>query len=233
VEENRRLAVVGATGGIGEACVRLATEEGWMVHPLDVRLDARCYGDSEHIASQLRVWLSAIEPGGLIHAAGVNRLSWVGQTKVGDFWETFSVNTWSFYEAINQAVYLGLPPMRVVVIGSDAGRVPMRCSSLYCASKAALSHMVRTMARELAPKGWRINCVAPGLVEGTTMTSDVYRQVMALRGWTEDELTSNMLSTIPDGRSATTSEVAALVTFLLGEASAHINGETISLTGGK
>jgi NAD(P)-dependent dehydrogenase (short-subunit alcohol dehydrogenase family) len=213
--------------------VKLAVDRLWEVKPLTVRLDCISYDESERIARQLRSDLKSWKPNALIHAAGVNLLSWIGDTDPMDFWDTFSVNVFSFYEVVNQAKSLGLGPMRVVVIGSDAGRVPMRCSSLYCASKAALSHMVKVMARELAPGGWRINCVAPGLVEDTAMTKKVYNQVTALRGWSESQLTETMLGMIPDGRAATATEVAELAMFLLSDAAGHINGETINLTGGK
>jgi len=181
----------------------------------------------------IRARLSEVLPHAIVHAAGHNALSWIGTTPAEDFMDHFTVNVWSFYEIINQAVAMGMAPMPVVAIGSEAAWVPMRCSSYYCASKAALVHMVKVMARELAPKGWRINCVSPGVVSNTLMTAHVFDQVTKLRGWSREHLMKVMMEQTPDGRMATPEDVAHSVLFLLGPNSGHLNGVNLEVTGGK
>lgn len=61
---------------------------------------------------------------------------------------------------------------RIVTISSVAGLQPSGSSIAYCTSKAGLIHLTRCMAVALAP-GVLVNCVAPGLMEGTRMTSNL------------------------------------------------------------
>jgi NAD(P)-dependent dehydrogenase (short-subunit alcohol dehydrogenase family) len=120
----------------------------------------------------------------------------------------------------------------IVAISSAAARRPMRTSTIYCATKAALDQAVRVMARELASAGWRINAVAPGKVMDTNMTRYVDAKVRELRGWTEEyaqayEAASNAL-----GMPAMPDAVAQVVLdVLFGPPS--LNGAIIDVNGGR
>lgn len=90
----------------------------------------------------------------------------------------------------------------------------------YAASKAALVGMVRSMARELGPRGIRINNVMPGAVE-TPILKNVTQ-----------EWKSQMIAAIPLGRIAQPDDIASVVAFLASDEAAMITGADIVANGG-
>ncbi len=221
--------VIGAGGGIGKAvCQALYAKDEEL---LEFDLPEYDMTDSDDIR-QLMEELP-LDIAGLAYCAGVNYPSWIGDTSEKAEKETFMVNTIAPYELINMAVKIGMRPFPAVFIASDASRIAMRCSALYCASKAALVQLVKTMTRELAGKGWRFNCVSPTLVENTQMTRNIWSWLKAGRGWNEEQCLREAVQSIPEGRPVTAAEVAQLILFLLGPNAAMINGSDYEITGGK
>lgn len=92
----------------------------------------------------------------------------------------------------------------------------------YSASKAAVASLTRTLAVEWAPRGVRVNAVAPAYID-TDMTAEVKRRER-LRGWVEDRT--------PMGRFGRPEEVAWAVVFLASEAASYITGTTLYVDGG-
>ncbi|MBV6417646.1 MAG: 3-oxoacyl-[acyl-carrier-protein] reductase FabG [Steroidobacteraceae bacterium] len=90
----------------------------------------------------------------------------------------------------------------------------------YAASKAALVGMVRSMARELGPRGIRINNVMPGAVE-----TPILKNVSA-------EWKAQMIAAIPLGRIAEPTDIASVVAFLASDDAAMITGADIVANGG-
>jgi NAD(P)-dependent dehydrogenase (short-subunit alcohol dehydrogenase family) len=120
---------------------------------------------------------------------------------------------------------------KVVNIASAAHRVPMRCSALYCASKAALVHMTKVMARELAPKGWVINSVSPGMIPETRMSEMTRNQVAELRGWDPKTAEQYAFSLIPMGRYSSRIEITNAVYGMLSMPE-YVNGTNLDIMGG-
>jgi 3-oxoacyl-[acyl-carrier protein] reductase len=107
---------------------------------------------------------------------------------------------------------------RVVNIASLAGIRPGGSSIAYAASKAALIHLTRCLAVALAPEV-TVNCVAPGLVEGTRMAGRV-----------PEEMKRSVRKQVVLGRTASTDDIAQLVvTFCQAES---VTGQTIVVDGG-
>ena len=88
------------------------------------------------------------------------------------------------------------------------------------ASKAGVIGLTKAVARELAPRGVRVNAVAPGFVE-TDMTAKLSEKVRTV---TEEQ--------IPLKRMAQPEEVAGVVRFLVSDAAAYITGEVVRVDGG-
>jgi len=90
----------------------------------------------------------------------------------------------------------------------------------YAASKAGLVVFSRSLAREVAPAGIYVNCLAPGFMK-TEMTRDAWEKH-------EEEYKKR----IPLGRMADPSEMAAVVTFLCSDRASYVTGATYDVTGG-
>jgi 3-oxoacyl-[acyl-carrier protein] reductase len=110
----------------------------------------------------------------------------------------------------------------IVLIGSTAGQRGEAGHGAYAASKAALMGLCKTWAVELAPRGVRVNVMAPGWVD-TEMSA-------AALG--DPERRSAIERSIPRGRVATAEECAGPVAFLLSDDSLHVTGSVLSVNGG-
>jgi NAD(P)-dependent dehydrogenase (short-subunit alcohol dehydrogenase family) len=111
---------------------------------------------------------------------------------------------------------------RIVNMGSQAGAVALENESVYCMTKAALSHLTKCWAVEWGPLGINVTCVAP------TFTATEGAAV-----WLEDEpFRESVLRRIPLGRIATVEDVARAVAFLASRGAGMITGTTLMVDGG-
>ncbi|WP_076867209.1 SDR family NAD(P)-dependent oxidoreductase [Bradyrhizobium mercantei] len=111
---------------------------------------------------------------------------------------------------------------RIINVGSLAGRaMPLIAGPHYAASKSGLVGLTRATARDLAPYGITVNCVAPG------------RVLSDLTGPAEAPVNKTALNRIPVGRFGTAEEVAYVVAFLASSGAGFITGATIDMTGGE
>lgn len=108
----------------------------------------------------------------------------------------------------------------IVNLSSVAGLHGSPGQIAYAASKGGVIALTKTLAREVGPKGVRVNAVAPGLIE-TDLTSSL-----------TPAATSRILSQVPAGRPGTTDEVAGLVAFLCTDAASYMNGAVLTVDGG-
>lgn len=225
-----KVLVIGGGSGIGEAIVeemRFRTDsENIFVPPKD-ELDVAVYG-------QVVAYIAAHGPFDyVVFSAGINYLAPLGDADVLAHADVLDTNLLGFLHVMEALASLQEHhPARVLVIGSDAAERPLRTSISYCASKAGLHMAVRVAARELGPKGWRINAVAPGMTHGTGMQEYVDATVPEVRGWSVEHMLGYEASQeVVPGR-ITTSEVAEIsVTTLFGPD--HLNGSIIFLNGGR
>jgi NAD(P)-dependent dehydrogenase (short-subunit alcohol dehydrogenase family) len=112
----------------------------------------------------------------------------------------------------------------IVNVSSIAGVRPAPGCGLYSASKAALDSLTRSMALEWAPRGIRINAVAPGHVATEGVIED-------LRAGRLDE--AAMIASIPARRIADVDDIADAVLFLCSDRARHIMGQVLTVDGGE
>lgn len=94
-------------------------------------------------------------------------------------------------------------------------------SSLYASSKGAVSTFTRSMAKELGPKGIRVNALCPGLI-GTKFHDD----------FTKDEVRSKVAANTPLRREGTAEECADLVAYLASDEASFLTGNNVDINGG-
>ncbi len=109
---------------------------------------------------------------------------------------------------------------RVVNITSVVGYSGNPGQANYCAAKAGVAGLTRSLARELGSRNITVNCVAPGYI-ATDMTHAL-----------TDEQRLAMLATIPLGRAGTPEDVAGAVGFLVSPAASYVTGTTVHVNGG-
>jgi 3-oxoacyl-[acyl-carrier protein] reductase len=107
---------------------------------------------------------------------------------------------------------------RIINIASEQGLIGAVDMSAYCASKAGIFGLTKALARELAPAGILVNCIAPGPVD-TAMLA-------------ERDRTPELASRIPLGRIGRPEEIAFAVLFLASPQSSWTTGQILSPNGG-
>ena len=115
---------------------------------------------------------------------------------------------------------------KVVNIASDAGRVGSSGEAPYSACKGGIIALTKTLARELATKGIRLNTVCPGLTETSMLT-----EFMQGAGDPE-KLAAAYRRAVPLGRLGKPEDIAGAVLFLASDDAEFITGQTLSVSGG-
>ncbi len=109
---------------------------------------------------------------------------------------------------------------RIVNISSVVGYSGNAGQANYCAAKAGVAGLSRSLARELGSRNITVNCVAPGFI-ATDMTHSL-----------TEEQRQAMLASIPLGRAGRPEDVAGAVGFLVSPAAAYVTGTTVHVNGG-
>lgn len=225
----RRLLILGGSTGIGEAAYLRCSKEFGTFEKI-LRYGSKDFDARDDI--ELQTVIRGFIPTDVIFSVGVNQLDWIGDITRGDFRLVMETNVWSFLNLLNLLRNSGSWPVNVVAVTSDAAWRPMRTSAVYCASKAALEMAVRVASREMAPKGWRVNAVAPGKVADTPMTDYVDARVLELRGWTVEQADDYEAASSPLSRPVLKEEVADVIFQVLQGPRAQ-TGEIIAVNGGR
>jgi len=230
--EGRTALVAGGSGGIGSAAAALLAGAGARVLSVDrpglaapegaegLACDLADATAFEALFSELRRRTQTLDF--LVHAAGITRdgVLW----KMGDEdWSTvLETNLGSAFRLLRGAA----PLLRtrggsVVLISSINGERGKFGQANYAASKAGITGLARSAARELGRFGVRVNVVAPGLVR-TAMTS----------GLGEEHLRAAVAETAL-GHVGDPEDVARAVLFLCSDLSRHVTGQVVRVDGGQ
>ena len=192
------------------------------IHTLDLSTDEGCRGLGDEIEARENGRLDI-----LVNNAGAN---W------GEEYEDFPEAAWDRVLNVNVKgvfqVTRGLTgalaatatdedPSRVINIGSiDGITVPTLETYSYSASKAAVHHMSRVLARKLAPKRITVNAIAPGPFQSRMMKA------------TLEAAGDAMSRLVPLGRIGAPEDMAGIAIYLASRAGAYVNGVTIPVDGG-
>ncbi|MCX7745951.1 MAG: SDR family oxidoreductase [Clostridia bacterium] len=215
-----RVSMVGRNEGRLNEILKLLDGDEHRVYPYDLN-------DLDHIQGLVRdIGHQAEGLYGLVHAAGINNMSSLDQTRFEQYMKIFNINLFSFIELIKGFVKKGSCEMNggsVVGISSVMARKACAGSAFYGASKAALESIVKTAATEMAAKRIRINAVVPAYVD-TRMFQQLCKNLT-------EEQRKKLIEKIPLGLGQP-SQVAWAVVFLLGKTSSWVTGTSLVVDGG-
>jgi 3-oxoacyl-[acyl-carrier protein] reductase len=140
-----------------------------------------------------------------------------------DFWQSvIDVNLKSAFMMCQAAVPHMPAGSAIVNFSSQAARDGGGFGALaYATAKGGVLTMTRGLAKELGPKGIRVNCVSPGMINTTFHNT-----------FTKPEVRANVAAATPLRREGEAGEVAALACFLASDAASFIHGESVEINGG-
>ena len=244
-----RLALVtGAGGGIGLAICRRFAEEGCDVATLDIDASAarasaavvEAHGrrahpmeidivDYEAVASALDELESHAGPVEiLINNAGADRFANFLDTTPAEWDPIIDVNLRGPLN-MHHAVLTRMRNRnygRVVNIASDAGRVGSSMEAVYSACKGGVIALTKSLARELARTGIRINAVCPGPTDTPLLAQ------LADKGEAGAKVRAALERAIPMKRIGRPEDIPGVVAFLASDDADYITGQVVSVSGG-
>jgi NAD(P)-dependent dehydrogenase (short-subunit alcohol dehydrogenase family) len=158
----------------------------------------------------------------IVHSAGIFEPKPFPESPVESLDEQWRVNVRAPY-AITHAAQAHLEPgSSVIFISSIAGKIGFPHSAAYCATKGAIEMLVKSLATELAPRGIRVNAIAPGNIH-SPMNEELFKS---------PEYERSMIEQTPAGRVGVVEDIAPAVVFLASEAARYVHGVSILVDGG-
>ena len=241
--EGRVALVTGASRGIGRAVAQrlarmgatvLVNYNGSLDRAMEVvqeiqeaggRGEAICcdvsdYGACGRMAEEIIKKYAHVDI--LVNNAGVTRDNLILRMSEEEYDKVLDTNLKGAFNTIRHLsrYFLKQRGGNIINISSVSGVTGNAGQANYSASKAGLIGLTKSVARELAGKGVRVNAVAPGFIE-TEMTQALPEKVREAA-----------VASIPAGRMGTVEDVARLVAFLAGKGADYITGQVICVDGG-
>lgn len=247
--EGRRILITGGASGIGLVTARMIADRGGRAAVLDRdraaldRLDIT--GVTGHLADvaetpdvEAAVAAAAAEMGGIdgvVCAAGIDHQEPLARITDAAWARSIGVNLTSPMLVMRAALphlagagaMEGAGAASAVFISSAAGLVPLKGRASYCAAKAGVVMLAKSLAMELADQGVRVNAICPGAID-----TPLFRT-----SWEPTPDPEATLATIRRRyaleRIGTPDEIAAAVLWLLGPEAGYVTGVALAVDGGR
>ncbi len=230
--------ITGGSRGIGAACVRVFTSNGWNTAftycnsceaadklteetgALALRADQQDTAAVELAVAEVKARFGTIDA--VVCNAGIAEQKLFQNITDADWMRMMDVNLMGAVRTIRAV----LPEMlhnhkgSIVTVSSMWGECGASCESHYAASKAAVIGLSKSLAQELGPSNIRVNCVAPGVID-TDMNA-----------MHSDDTMQELADQTPLGRVGAAAEVADSILYLCSDKSSFITGQVLGVTGG-
>ena len=235
----RKALVTGATGDIGEAIARalhaagaivglhgtrvgkleaLAADLGDRVKPFPADLSDR--DAVRALGQKAEADLEGVDI--LVNNAGITRDGLFVRMSDADWDAVIEVNLGAMFRLTRELAH---PMMRrrhgrIVNIASVVGVTGNPGQANYCASKAGMIGMSKSLAQEIATRGITVNCIAPGFIES------------AMTGKLNDKQKDAIMGAIPMRRMGNGGDIAAAALYLASDEAGYMTGQTLHVNGG-
>jgi 3-oxoacyl-[acyl-carrier protein] reductase len=158
----------------------------------------------------------------LISNAGIIDDAYIGMVTPKQVEQTFSINTFGVLYCAQYASRLIARSGggSIINLGSIMGKNGNAGQAVYSASKAAVTGITKSLAKELAPQSIRVNSIVPGFID-----TDLTRSLA-------DDTYEERIRSIKLGRAGTPEEVANVALFLVSDLSTYVTGQEIGVDGG-
>jgi 3-oxoacyl-[acyl-carrier protein] reductase len=239
--QSKKVLITGGSRGIGRAIAQTFVQQGASVVLLSrsaevhtvaeslsafgapvipVQGDVTNDADVKNLIKLIRKELGSLDV--LVNNAGIMQQGLLGMTSIDSMQAMLSVNVVALMNLTQYAVRLSAAerPLSVINLASIAGTQGIEGISAYCASKGAVVSYTYAAAKELAPRGIRVNAIAPGFID-----TDMTRQLSP--DWFEKRIDNIRL-----GRIGKPEDIANAALFLASDLSAYVTGQIIGVDGG-
>jgi NAD(P)-dependent dehydrogenase (short-subunit alcohol dehydrogenase family) len=174
---------------------------------------------------------AAAELGGidaLVYSAGIDMQASLAETEDDAWAALLDVNLTGAMRACRAALpHFPDKGGSIVLVSSGAGLRPLPLRSAYCASKAGLNMLAKTLAIELAPRGIRVNALCPGAVE-----TDLFRAGLA-EAPDPEAAYAEARDRYALRRVAEPDEIGRAILFLISDAASYVTGIAMAADGGR
>lgn len=233
----KNVLITGGSRGIGAACVKKFSEEGFRVFLNYNTSEKRAFKLAEETGAipvkadisdmgQVKKMVKLIDTYGgtdiLVNNAGVAKQILFTDITEEEWDRVFNINVKGMFMVTREAVrsMINKKSGKIINLSSMWGITGGSCEVHYSASKAAVTGFTKALAKELGLSGITVNCVAPGVID-TEMNGNL-----------TDEDKEMLCEETPLGRMGTAEETAELIYFLASDKASFITGQVISNNGG-